>query len=805
MIERLNQGSREVLTSARREAMELKHPSFAAYHILIALLECEDPLVRRILNYRKLESTGVRKFIKAHCPEAPVDSVESLVADSSADQAIRNALVASMSTGSKIIAPVHLLVGVLRNPDTTVEVALALFGVSVSDLMSRIENIDTLNAEAEESGSTGALPMRTPPNRGSQLEKYATDLVAMALEGRLDPVFGRDQEIDRIVTILSRRSKNNPVLIGEAGVGKTAVVEGLAQRIAEGDVPSALEGRSVWSLDIASLVGGTQYRGDFEERMKVIVKEAADTDGIIFVDEVHTLMGAGTIRDQGSNAVELIKPPLSRGELTMIGATTLKEYRFIEKDAALERRFAPVTIKAPTREETLDILKGLRSAYESHHGVIFTDAALEAAVKLSDIYLPDRQLPDKAIDILDEAGAAALLERVDLSEEIQSIYESRAKVQQSRREAFLVDDFPLVRTLGEKEKHLSSDIADLGKDVALIEEKDIAAVVASLSGIKSDLLTTDESERLMILEELLSSRVIGQSAAKAMVSSGVRRRRSGVAARRPDSYIFAGPTGVGKTELVKALAEVITGDVKNLVQVDMSEYAEKHTLSRLIGAPPGYAGYDEPGILTEAVIRRPASIILLDEIEKAHPDIFNIFLQVLEEGHLTDATGRKVDFSNTTLIFTTNLGAKVSKPLGFGVSGAEGESSRRTAREADTKSALKEHLRPEFMNRIDHTVVFDPLNRQELLAIASLMVDRVRDILTEKGIGLIMTPKALNELTDRGFDAEYGARPLRRTVQQTLEDSLSEGLLEGRFESGDTIIVDFDEDFTYIKQGVHAA
>lgn len=800
MLERLDPIAKRAIALAQAEVVALGHTSISVHHMFLGLMSSGDEGILDILSKDALTVASVRSYIGRMLPsEAGMTPVRFEFSDDSRS-ALRLALTSALSSASPTISPKHLLVGVLRAESPFLEEMLRNFKSSTALLLDRMRNVPA--GEEVSTGpevTEGGLPVRGGAPAGSltNLERFATDLVVAAKEGRLDPVKGRDDEISRMVTILCRRSKNNPVLVGEAGVGKTAVVEGLAQRIAAGDVPELLKDRSVWSLDLAALLGGTQYRGDFEERVKAITKELSGSNGIVFIDEVHSIIGSGAGRSNGSSAADLLKPALSRGELTMIGATTLDEYRQIEKDPALERRFAPVTIEAPSVAQTVSILRALRSAYEEHHKVTITDAALEAAARLSDSHISDRQLPDKAIDVLDEAGAAAAMARLRSPEGSRELYDQRAGVQLARREALVADEFDAARELALKELALTSEILLRGDDVATVSEDAIARIVSAISGVSVSLLSEDESARLMHLEDLLAKRVIGQDAAKAVISKGVRRRRSGVGAKRPDSYIFAGPTGVGKTELAKALAEVISGDDKRLVQIDMSEYGEKHALSRLIGPPPGYVGYDEPGLLTEPVKRNPSSVILLDEIEKAHPDIFNLFLQVLEDGHLTDSSGRRVDFSNTTLIFTSNLGSGVAKSLGFSAGGVAGQTADRERREQATMLALKESFRPEFLNRIDHTVIFDPLNETDLRAIASIMVSRVELILAARNIRLLVTDAALDHLSAEGFDAEFGARPLRRTIQRLIEDKLSEQLLQGLIVEGDTVVIDFADALTF--------
>lgn len=798
MFERLSNPTRRAITLAQAEVSGMKHTYIDTHHILLGLMAIEDPAVSNVVDSLGLTVANVRSRLMSIFPSETENNEIRFNFTADATSALRVALGQSLALASSTIDPVHLLTGVL---DTRGPGIIAIFDELDEDLDDVVNYLkgktsDDFEPVISEDSSPDALPVRNK-EKLSILPKFASNLVQAAKDGQLDTVTGREVEIERLVTILCRRSKNNPVLLGEAGVGKTAVVEGFAQRVASGDVPDMLKNRDVWSLDLPSVIGGTQYRGDFEERIKNLVKELKETNAIVFIDEVHTLVGAGDMKNTGSGASDLLKPALSRGELTLIGATTSSEYKRIEKDPALERRFAPVHVEAPDFEQTLNILKSLRPAYESYHKVSLTDAALETAVRLSVSYIPDRQLPDKAIDVIDETGAAATLARLVAVDSTRELYEARFDIQEKRRVAIEEDNFTLITELTEQETTLTAEILAVGEDVLTLDSEDVASIVSMMTGVNVKLLSKNETDRLLHLEELLSERVIGQDIAKSLISKGVRRRRSGVAAARPDSYIFAGPTGVGKTELVKALSEAVTGDVKHLVQIDMSEYGEKHSLSRLIGSPPGYVGFGEPGMLTEPVKRAPSSVILLDEIEKAHPDIFNLFLQILEDGHLSDASGKKVDFSNTTVIFTTNLGASFSKSLGFKASGVAGDNQSRKDREEITLKALKDNFRPEFLNRIDHSIIFDPLTLDDVRLIANIMVKRIETVLSKRNITLNVTDEALMFLTESGFSSEFGARPLKRAIQKLLEDKLSEALLRDEIKDFDVVDVTFDKELQF--------
>jgi ATP-dependent Clp protease ATP-binding subunit ClpC len=634
------------------------------------------------------------------------------------------------------------------------------------------------------------------------LDQFGRNLTSAAREGKLDPVIGRAREIERVMQVLSRRTKNNPVLIGEPGVGKTAIVEGLAQNIVKGEVPETLKDKQLYSLDLGALVAGSRYRGDFEERLKKVLKEIKTRgDIILFIDEMHTLVGAGAA-EGAIDAASILKPMLARGELQTIGATTLDEYRkYVEKDAALERRFAPVQVDAPDVPHTVEILRGLRDRYESHHRVSITDGALEAAARLSDRYISDRQLPDKAIDLIDEAGSRLRIRRMTAPPDLREFDDRIAETRKEKESAIDAQDFEKAASLRDVEKNLLAEKAEREREwkagdldvVAEVDERLIGEVLALMTGIPVSDLTEDDIEKLRRMEDELHKRVIGQEQAIKALSRAIRRTRAGLKdPKRPSgSFIFAGPSGVGKTELSKTLAEFLFGDEDALIALDMSEYSERHTASRLFGSPPGYVGYEEGGQLTEKVRRKPFSVVLFDEVEKAHPDIFNSLLQVLEEGRLTDAQGRAVDFKNTVIIMTTNLGSRdVSKGQGLGFAPDNNETSAYEVMRSKVQSELKQHFRPEFLNRIDDVIVFHQLTEAEIFQIVDLMIAGLESRLSDRDMAIELTPAAKSLLAQRGYDPVLGARPLRRTIQRDIEDPLSEKMLFGDLQPGSIVVVD---------------
>ncbi|MHB1067600.1 MAG: ATP-dependent Clp protease ATP-binding subunit, partial [Candidatus Nanopelagicales bacterium] len=678
----------------------------------------------------------------------------------------------------------------------------------------RQQVIQLLSGYQGKEPATSGGPAEGTPSTSLVLDQFGRNLTAAAREGRLDPVIGREKEIERVMQVLSRRTKNNPVLIGEPGVGKTAIVEGLAQNIIKGEVPETLKDKQLYTLDLGALVAGSRYRGDFEERLKKVLKEIRTRgDIILFIDEMHTLVGAGAA-EGAIDAASILKPMLARGELQTIGATTLDEYRkYVEKDAALERRFAPIQVQAPDVKDTVEILRGLRDRYESHHRVSITDGALEAAARLSDRYISDRQLPDKAIDLIDEAGSRLRIRRMTAPPDLRDFDDRIANVRRDKESAIDAQDFEKAAALRDQEKRLLGEKTEREREwkagdldvVAEVDERLIGEVLALMTGIPVSDLTEDDIARLLRMEDELHKRVIGQEQAIKALSKSIRRTRAGLKdPKRPSgSFIFAGPSGVGKTELSKTLAEFLFGDEDALIALDMSEYSERHTASRLFGSPPGYVGYEEGGQLTEKVRRKPFSVVLFDEVEKAHPDIFNTLLQVLEEGRLTDAQGRVIDFKNTVIIMTTNLGSRdVSKGQTLGFAPENDDESAYERMKAKVQQELKQHFRPEFLNRIDDVIVFHQLTEAEIVQIVDLMINNVEKRLEEQDMAIELTPAAKALLAHRGYDTSLGARPLRRTIQRDIEDPLSEKMLFGDMNPGSIVLVDVatddgEEPFTF--------
>lgn len=802
--------ARKVLVLAQEEARALHQPYVGTEHVLLALLKEKEGLAAQALDHLgvtyEATLTCVQQLIKG---DASADVSGHLSFTPRVKRVLENSLREAMQMGKSYISTEHLLLGIVREGEGTAIDVLRKLGVEGDAIRSSLN--DMVGQSAVFAGATNF-----DPNAGasdSMLKEFGVDLTKKAKDGKLDPVIGRAGEIERVMQILSRRQKNNPLLIGEPGVGKTAIAEGLAQLIVADQVPDIIRNMRIVTLDVSALVAGSKYRGEFEERLKKCIKEVEQAgDIILFIDELHTLIGAGAA--EGSiDAAAILKPPLSRGEIQIIGATTLDEYRkHLEKDSAFERRFQTVMVKEPSEEQAVRILEGLRDRYEAHHHVHFTDDALRAAVSLSDRYIQDRFLPDKAIDVLDEAGARMRIRNMVLPEEVQKIADELRNVRTQKDDAIAKQDFKRADILHEKEVELVAKRDEARKaweeknsnTINEVAVEDVADVVSMTTGVPVSNLTEAETEKLLRMEQVLHERVIGQDEAVTALSKAIRRSRSGLKdPKRPGgSFIFLGPSGVGKTELSKALTEFLFNSEDALISFDMSEYMEKHSVSRLVGSPPGYVGYDEGGQLTTAVRQRPYSVVLFDEIEKAHPDVFNILLQILEEGRLTDSQGRVVDFRNTVIIMTSNVGAReitATTPLGF-TSSANGGMDDKEMKQR-VMGEVKKLFRPEFLNRIDEIIVFKSLTEEEIVKIVDLMIADLRERLIEQNMSINLTPEASRFVAKEGTDLSFGARPLRRAIQRLIEDPLSEQLLEGRWSSGSVIDVDVEDDKLVFNAG----
>jgi ATP-dependent Clp protease ATP-binding subunit ClpC len=782
----------------------LNHNYIGTEHILLGLIHEGEGVAAKGLESLGISLEAVRSQVEEIIGQGQQAPSGHIPFTPRAKKVLELSLREALQLGHNYIGTEHILLGLIREGEGVAAQVLVKLGADLSRVRQQV--IQLLSGYQGKEAVAAGGPSEGQPSTSLVLDQFGRNLTQAAREGKLDPVIGREKEIERVMQVLSRRTKNNPVLIGEPGVGKTAVVEGLAQAIIKGDIPETLKDKQLYSLDLGALVAGSRYRGDFEERLKKVLKEIRTRgDIILFIDEIHTLVGAGAA-EGAIDAASILKPMLARGELQTIGATTLDEYRkHLEKDAALERRFQPIQVAEPTVAHTIEILKGLRDRYESHHKVSISDGALVSAATLADRYVSDRHLPDKAIDLIDEAGSRLRIRRMTVPPEIREYDDKIAAARKEKESAIDGQDFEKAASLRDKEKSLITEKADKEKNwkagdldvVAEVDEELIAEVLSTATGIPVFKLTEAETARLLKMEDELHRRVIGQDQAIKALSQAIRRTRAGLKdPKRPGgSFIFAGPSGVGKTELSRTLAQFLFGDADALIQLDMSEYSEKHTASRLFGAPPGYVGYDEGGQLTEKVRRRPFSVVLFDEIEKAHPDIFNSLLQVLEDGRLTDAQGRVVDFKNTIIIMTTNLGTRdISKSLSLGfanVADAQGSYERMKAKVGDE---LKTHFRPEFLNRIDDIVVFHQLTENEIVKIVDLMVAQLDERLKAKDMGIELTTGAKSLLAKRGYDPVLGARPLRRTIQRELEDVLSEKMLFGDLKAGEIILVDVSDE-----------
>ncbi len=795
--------ARKVLTLAQDEAQRFNHNYIGTEHLLLGLVREGEGVAARVLENMNVELAKVRTAVEFIIGRGDRPVVGEVGLTPRAKRVIELAIDEARRLGHNYIGTEHLLLGLVREGEGIAAGVLESLGVNLDKV--RHEVIRVLS----QSSSSGPAQETKRASKTPTVDQLGINLTEAARAGKLDPVIGREKEIERVIQILSRRTKNNPALIGEPGVGKTAIAEGLAHRIVNGDVPETLLNKRVLTLDIGSLVAGTKYRGEFEERLKKIIEELRNTnDAVLFIDELHTLVGAGAA-EGAIDAANILKPPLARGELQCIGATTLDEYRkYIERDAALERRFQPVMVEEPTMEQSIDILMGIRERYEQHHKVAITDEAVKAAVDLSIRYITDRHLPDKAIDLIDEAASRVRLRHASAPPALREAQKDLDRVTKEKDAAINNQEYEEAARLREAEATSRESVerlrgewqAQVSSDQPTVDEEEIAQVVAMWTGIPVTRIAAEESERLLKMEEVLHGRVIGQQEAIEVVAKAVRRARAGLKdPKRPiGSFIFLGPTGVGKTELAKALAEFMFGSEDALIKIDMSEFMERHNVSRLVGAPPGYVGFDEGGQLTEAVRRKNYCVILLDEVEKAHPEVFNILLQILEDGHLSDAKGRRVDFRNAIIIMTSNLGAKQlqsNASLGFRAMGdtdaARAETSYEIMKEK-VAAELKNNFRPEFLNRIDATVVFRSLTVEEIAQIVDLMLARVRDQLRAQQMYLDVTQAAKEHIIKLGYDIAYGARPLRRVIQNMIEDVLAEHLLLGKYEPGTTIVVDKD-------------
>ncbi|MEI7769923.1 MAG: ATP-dependent Clp protease ATP-binding subunit [Chloroflexales bacterium] len=806
--------AKQVLQLATEEARSFNHPYIGTEHILLGLIRESEGIAARVLDDLGVKLAQARSAVEFIVGVGEGATVNDQELTARAQKVIKYAIEEANRLNHHYIGTEHLLLGLVRNGEGVATGVLDIMGVSLEQVRNQVMRVlrHGTAGTTEQRGATSGQPAAQRQSKTPYLDALGTDLTDMAEAGRLDPIIGRNHEIERVIQILSRRTKNNPALIGEPGVGKTAIVEGLAQRIIQGDVPDSIKGKRVVTLDMGALVAGTKYRGQFEERLKRVIDEIKETRCILFIDEFHTIIGAGGA--EGTlDAANILKPALSRGELQTIGATTLDEYRkYIERDAALERRFQPVMVDEPSLEDTVLILRGIKSRYEDFHQLQISDEAIKAAAALSARYVPDRQLPDKAIDLIDEAASRVRMYRSATPPQLRDALRGLEALRKEREAAIEDQQFELASDMREREDRMQARITQIESDMGsedgervverpYVTEEDIAEVVGMWTGIPVTRLKGDETIRLMQMENFLHGRVVGQQEAIVTISKAVRRARAGLKdPKRPiGSFIFLGPTGVGKTELAKTLAEFMFGSEESLIKIDMSEFQERHTTSRLVGSPPGYVGYGEGGQLTDAVRRKPYSVVLFDEIEKAHPDAFNLLLQVLEDGNLTDGKGRKVDFRNTIIIMTSNVGTehiRRASRIGFGGNSNEIDNDD-TRRKVD--DALKQLFRPEFLNRIDATIIFHPLTTEEIHQITTIMLKRVQRQLAEHQIAIDVRQDALDLLARRGYDPAFGARPLRRIITNLIEDPLAEGLLAARFLNGDMVVIDTQDDLLRLR------
>ncbi|MDQ0300926.1 ATP-dependent Clp protease ATP-binding subunit ClpC [Salibacterium salarium] len=809
MFGRFTERAQKVLALAQEEAIRLSHNNIGTEHILLGLIREGEGIAAKALQALNLGSDQIQQEVEGLIGSGQEGS-KTIHYTPRAKKVIELSMDEARKLGHSYVGTEHILLGLIREGEGVAARVLNNLGVSLNkarqQVLQLLGNNESSGGNQQQAAGAGATNANTPT-----LDSLARDLTAVAKEEGLDPVIGRSSEIERVIQVLSRRTKNNPVLIGEPGVGKTAVAEGLAQSIISNEVPEILRSKRVMTLDMGTVVAGTKYRGEFEDRLKKVMEEIRQAGNVIlFIDELHTLIGAGGA-EGAIDASNILKPSLARGELQCIGATTLDEYRkYIEKDAALERRFQPIQVDEPTTEESIQILAGLRDRYEAHHRVTITDSSIEEAVKLSDRYISDRFLPDKAIDLIDEAGSKVRLRSYTAPPNLKELEQKLEETRKEKDASVQSQEFEKAASLRDSEQRLREEVENMkdewkekqGQENTEVTPEDIAQVVASWTGIPVAKIAEEETERLLKMEEILHNRVIGQDEAVKSVSQAVRRARAGLKdPKRPiGSFIFLGPTGVGKTELARAVAETLFGDEESVIRIDMSEYMERHATSRLVGSPPGYVGFEEGGQLTEKVRRNPYSVILLDEVEKAHPEVFNILLQVLEDGFLTDSKGRRIDFRNTAIIMTSNVGANLLKKnnyVGFTTNTDEGEDHKNMRNKV--MGELKNTFRPEFLNRIDEIIVFHSLEKQHIKEIVVLMAEQLKQRLSEQGINIELSEEAQDKISDEGFDPEYGARPLRRALQRQVEDRLSEELLRGNIQKGDTAFIDVKDGEYYVE------
>ena len=803
--ERFTQRARKVLSLAQEEAERLNHNYIGSEHILIGLLLEEGGVAGRVLRELGLEAVRVQAMVERLAGVGSRTPFSKVELSPSTKRILELGIDEARRMGQHYISTEHLLLGLVRQNEGLAMDVLRRFGVSPEQIRQQTRRMLKENPVPSRERRSRKRSSKKEKSKTPLVDQLATDLTELAGERKLDPVIGRQTEIERVIQILARRTKNNPALIGEPGVGKTAIVEGLAQRIVEGQVPDILLDKRVLQLDVGSLVAGTMYRGQFEERLKRVIEELKKSEAILFIDEVHMLVGAGSA-GSSVDAANILKPALARGELQCIGATTLEEYRrHIESDAALERRFQPIRVEEPTPEEAIDILLGIKGAYEDHHKLTITEEAIDAAVQLSTRYVTERFLPDKAIDLIDESASRVRMYRVPQPADIREAYDRLREIREERERAVDAGRYQEADHSREQEEELQRRLDQMraSKDTptAEVTAEDIAEVLSMWTGIPVYQFTEEESKRLLKMEEALHKHIVGQDEAITAISKAVRRARAGLKdPRRPiGSFIFLGPTGVGKTELTKALARFLFGSEDSLVQLDMSEFMERHNVARLIGSPPGYVGYEDAGQLTEAIRRRPYSIVVFDEIEKAHPEAFNILLQIMEEGHLSDAKGHQVDFRNAIIIMTSNVGAEViqrEESLGFAFQQDPVIEADQEYKEMRDKllEELKRKFRPEFINRVDSVIVFRELSQENILQIVDIILRRVNERLTEYELRVRVTEQAKEWLAEKGYDPEFGARPLRRVIQTEIEDTLSDAVLAGRFNEGDVVLVDIEDD-----------